>query len=176
LLEQLQIPPVGRDDKSKNIWTANLFGSSQQLIEPIWIESDHNLFAGWRANHERGGGAAFVFLGQVADRGGIVGNVALFEHDSSLREERRYDMAGRSAGLCEDYDFRLTRVSFLHDSFFHEQLDALKLNIGAGFYSYSIANVIAAVFSSMADTEQYFSFERRTASSIAFFVTLPRTL
>ena len=41
--------------------------------------------------------------------------------------------------------------------------------------AYSISAVILAVFSSMAETEQYFSFDRRTASSMAFRATLPPT-
>jgi len=40
---------------------------------------------------------------------------------------------------------------------------------------YSISNLIFAVFSSIAETEQYFSFERRTASSMALWETLPPT-
>ena len=43
------------------------------------------------------------------------------------------------------------------------------------YYAYSIVTVIFAVFSSIADTEQYFSFESLTASSIDFFETLPFT-
>src|SRR5208283_2394449 len=51
-----------------------------------------------------------------------------------------------------------------------------KLDCGGTLYSlYSISNSILAVFSSMADTEQYFSFDRRTASSIDLCETLPRT-
>ena len=46
----------------------------------------------------------------------------------------------------------------------------------ATYYSaYSIVALIFALFSSMAETEQYFSFESLTASSIAFFETLPLT-
>ena len=41
---------------------------------------------------------------------------------------------------------------------------------------YSISVVIAAVFCSICDTEQYFSFESFTASSIAFFETGPPTV
>jgi len=40
---------------------------------------------------------------------------------------------------------------------------------------YSIVAVIFAVFSSIADTEQYFSLESLTASSIAFCDILPLT-
>ena len=43
------------------------------------------------------------------------------------------------------------------------------------YSAYSIAAVIFALFSSMAETEQYFSFDSFTASSIAFFETLPLT-
>src|SRR5664279_2723913 len=47
---------------------------------------------------------------------------------------------------------------------------------GGGTYSlYSISNSSLAVLSSMADTEQYFSVDRRTASSMALCDTLPRT-
>ncbi len=42
-----------------------------------------------------------------------------------------------------------------------------------GGYSDSISLVICAVFCSMADTEQYFSFDSRTASSTALRETLP---
>ena len=108
----------------------NLFWASQQLIQAIRIESDHNLFAGWRADHESGRGAAFVFLGQVLDGGGIVGNVPLFERDSSLREECRNDVAGGSTRLGENYDFRLTGSSLVHDFLAdvlpHDFLDAPK--------------------------------------------------
>ena len=41
--------------------------------------------------------------------------------------------------------------------------------------AYSIVAVIFALFSSMAETEQYFSFESFTASSIAFLDTFPFT-
>src|SRR5580704_9398434 len=41
--------------------------------------------------------------------------------------------------------------------------------------SYTISKVILALFSSMAETEQYFSLESRTASSTAFCETLPPT-
>ncbi len=44
-----------------------------------------------------------------------------------------------------------------------------------GDYSDSISLVICAVFCSMADTEQYFSFDSRTASSTALRETLPPT-
>jgi hypothetical protein len=92
-----------------------LFGAvSEELIQAIRIETDHNLFTGWRANDQRGCGAAFVFLGQVSDCGGIVGNVPLFERDSSLREECRNDVAGWSTGLGENYNFRLTGFKLFH--------------------------------------------------------------
>jgi len=43
------------------------------------------------------------------------------------------------------------------------------------FHAYSIAVVIRAVFLSMAETEQYFSSESRTASSMALCSTGPLT-
>ena len=44
------------------------------------------------------------------------------------------------------------------------------------FQEYSMTVVMVAVFFSMAETEQYFSSESRTASSTAFFDTWPPTL
>ena len=46
----------------------------------------------------------------------------------------------------------------------------------AGYSLYWILLVILAVLAIIAITEQYFSSDRRTASSIAFFVTLPPTV
>ena len=143
----------------------------QKLIQPVRIESNHNLFVRSWANHERGCGAALVFLRQILHRGRVMADIPLFEYDPSLREECRNKLAGWSARLREHHDFWLARLIV-----FHAKLDALYPANGAEIYSYSIANVMAAVFSSMAETEQYLSFESFTASSIAFLVTLPRTL
>ncbi len=41
--------------------------------------------------------------------------------------------------------------------------------------AYSMVKVIFAVFSSIAETEQYFSFESRTASSMLLWFTVPAT-
>jgi|HubBroStandDraft_6_1064221.scaffolds.fasta_scaffold00018_47 hypothetical protein len=59
--------------------------------------------------------------------------------------------------------------------FFNRQLefDTCRFQLRVSASRYSIAVVIFAVFSSMAETEQYFSLERRTASSTALRDTLP---
>jgi hypothetical protein len=106
---------------------------------------------------------ALVLLHQVPHRGCIACNVPLFKPDSSRREKCRNHVAGWSAGLSKDHYFRLS----------HELFDSGLLGNGALSQSYSIVDVISAVFSSIAETEQYFSWERRTASSIAFLDTFP---
>jgi len=101
------------------LWAKHAALQSQQLIQTIRIETDHNLFAGWRANHESWRGAAFVFLGQVADRGGAVGHIALFEHDPSLREECRDTWQGGQPGWVKITTFGWPELAILHGAFFH---------------------------------------------------------
>ena len=87
-------------------------------------------------------------------------HISVLENDPSDREIGVDGRGQRSTRLAEDnlFLFRSMSQSALHSS------------------KYSIAIVIFAVFCSMAETEQYLSFESRTASSTALCDTLPATL
>ena len=88
---------------------------------------------------------------------GRIAHVTLFEEQFFRFQENSHHFAIEAAGLGEEEDF----PGHQFDPFYASK--------------YSISAVIFAVFSSMAETEQYFSFERRTASSTALRDTLPPT-
>ena len=151
-------------------WNSKNFDlPAQQLIKAIRIEPDHDFIP----NQKSGSGMALILLHQILYRRWIKRHIPLLEHDPSLREEVHNHMAGRSAGLGENHDLRLRWFSI---DLFHVNLTPLFKGSAVLSYSYSISNVILAVFSNIADTEQYLSFERFTASSIDFLATFPRTL
>src|SRR5256885_937454 len=78
-----------------------------------------------------------------------------------------------AAGSCLISDLSCTRSKHCRASL-DWTADGCPYMLSAEF-RYSICTSIFAVFSSMAETEQYFSWERRTASSIALGETLPPT-
>ena len=102
---------------------------------------------------------------QFAHRFVIAGQVMVNVVDTSLREVGLQRVARRSAGLAVN-----------HDSLVGHAAPKTSRGPALAQSMYSISLVILAVFCSMAETEQYLSLDRRTASSTAFFVTLPLTV
>jgi hypothetical protein len=134
--------------------------TGKELVQAFWIESDHYFVI----NDESGGGATLVFINQVLQRALINADIPFFELDAPPREKGLYRITRRTAGLSKQYYLG------------HKQLRTESLTKGRRkFQTYSITNVTFAVFCSMAETEQYFSLESRTASSMAFFDTAPPT-
>lgn len=107
------------------------------MLEALLVEADHDFVV----NNDRGCGATLVLAHQVIHCVGVAGHIAFFEWDSSLREEGRGDVAGRSTGLSEDNDV-------VHGHFRYSLTDAELAPRN------SISLVIFAVFCSMAETEQ----------------------
>ena len=101
---------------------------------------------------------AAMLFGHLAAGFEVGADVTFFEDDLLGLEKTFHQLAGEAAGLGEE-----------HDAGSH---DCLCLPARYSL-SCTISNVIFAVFSSMAETEQYFSFESRTASSTALRETLP---
>lgn len=135
----------------------------QKFVQAFGIEADHHFFP----DDEGGGRTALVAVNQFLDGGGIGAHVAVFKIDTSLREVGLDGPARRSAGLGKHNDFR-----------WHGHLKGSDSHIAVlRFYptSNSISAVIFAVACSIAETEQYFSLERRTASSTALRETGPPT-
>ena len=134
------------------------------MIQPIRIEADNHFFP----NHRSWGGTAAIFINQVTHGRGMELDVPLLVVDTPSREVGLKPFAGRSAGLREDDDL-----------FAHPRVRRILAHKGStishGFSLYSISKVILAVFPTMAATEQYFSSESRTASSIALCETFPPT-
>ena len=131
---------------------------SQHFIETRWIESDHDLIA-----HDDGRrGSALVFAGQFPDCLTVLGNIFFDERYTPLREVRLGPGAGRSTRLHE-YNDRL---------FGHGGSRDKDVRIQA----YSISDLMETDFCNIWDTEQYFSLDSRTASSIAFRSTSPPTV
>ena len=112
LFKQEQVPPLrlcyaSRSEglrgmtNSVRIGNGNLFGAAEQFIrrsgsKPIITSS----LAG-RPITRVGVEQLLSILGEVADCVGVVGDIPLFEHDSSLREECRDHVAGWSPGLVK---------------------------------------------------------------------------
>ena len=136
--------------------------AGKKFVEAFRVKADHHLLP----DYQRGRRAALVGLHQLPDCVGIAADVALLELDTSRREVGLDGSAGWSAGLGE-YD----------NGVFHSPLGFLDYqNRALNTQMYSMTVVMVAVFCSMAETEQYFSLERRTASSMPFFETWPLTL
>ena len=134
---------------------------SKYLFEPSWVESDHHLVA----NDNGRGRAALVFSYQLAHGTLVSAYVANFKIDSSRREEGRGSLARRSSRLRENNNALGGHISArLTDSAYD-----------ADTLTNSTSKLMAAVFCSMAETEQYLSLERCTASSTALRETLPPT-
>lgn len=135
--------------------------SLEELVKTFAIEADDHRFAdddGRRA-------AAVVRAHQLAHRFRVAADVTVAVLNASLREVGLQRVARRSAGLGVG-----------HDSLVGHAAPKTSRGLPRAQSAYSISLVIFAVFCSMAETEQYFSFERRTASSTAFFATLPLTV
>ena len=140
-----------------------------------------------------------IFLDKFTHRTEVAAHVFIFEWNASLREVGFCRVARRSSRLAEeDHAFAVHMAMRLSDDTKGgtNRLEIRKLRNhqappkspfldlwgGADHPCwtaiaprYSISKCILAVFCSMAETEQYFSFESRTASSTAFFCTLPPT-
>ncbi len=115
---------------------------------------------------------------KLTDRCGVGANVAYFKRNTSLREVSLYPGAGWSAILAVYHNFFLghahlnTKIIFAAARI---QKLGPTLTYKSDVHTYSISNSILAVFCSICETEQYFSSESRTASSIAFRLISPPT-
>jgi hypothetical protein len=131
------------------------------LVQPLRIEAYDHFFP----NYGGWGGTAAIFINQVTNGRRVKLDVALLVFDTPSREVGLKPFAGRSARLGEDDNL-----------LFHCCVRRTSVHKRRIYFSlYSMWNVIFAVFCNMAATEQYFSSESRTASSIALCETFPPT-
>ena len=152
------------------------------MVETLGVESHHHLVS----DHDGWGGTAAIFINQFLHRGLITADIAVFVRDSSLREVGLYCLARWSAGLGEDDDFlfehrfEIRAIYDLQGTIADVQLPISNLfddkmllvtprnRIQPPYFpAYSISKLILTVCRSIAETEQYFSSESRTASSTA---------
>ena len=125
------------------------------MVKAVGIETFNHFGSSRGENHQRWGSVALVGIEQFGAGGGVQTHFPFFKDDFFRFEKNLHDLAGETAGLGEEQDSkRHTSLQFYASA-------------------YSITVVIFAVLSSMAETEQYFSFERWTASSTALRDTLP---
>jgi hypothetical protein len=108
---------------------------------------------------------------QFLARRGVGTDVPLLKNDFARLEIDLHQLTGEATGLGVDENSRGHALHYLK-----VRLSDKNFETTADYASrYSMWAVIFAVFSSMADTEQYFSFESRTASSTDLWDTLPPT-
>ena len=129
---------------------------AKELIETLGVESYHHLVS----DDDGGCGTAAILVDQVLHRILVTADIAIFIRDSSLREVGPDCVARWSAGLGEKDNLCVGHRGMCQHN---------------NYSAYSIARLIFAVFCSMAETEQYFSSDSRTASSTALWDTLPPT-
>ena len=137
--------------------------AGKKIVEALRVKADHHLLP----DHQCWSGAALVSFNQFADGVGVAADVAFFKFDTSRREVGLHRAARRSAGLRE-----------YQDGTFHSRVENVFKDYQNSTFPcqmYSMTVVILAVFCSMADTEQYFSLDNRTASSMPFLETWPPT-
>jgi hypothetical protein len=135
---------------------------AEDCVEPLRIEPNHYFLA----DHQSRRGMAAVFLRQVFDRVQIRRDVPRHERHPALRQKQLHDVAGRTIRVERTAPLSFSSCGLISSGWRKHQTNR---------QNSSISTVIVAVFSSIADTEQYFSLESRTASSTAFRDTLPPT-
>src|SRR6185369_2418208 len=149
-----------------------LFG--EELFNAVWVKADHDLGADDGCRRD----TALVLPDELEDRFLISADIFFGELNSSSLEDRLNSETWRSTRLAEEYHL----LRFGHGSSMTCSRQAKLLGWihqpgprmdYFGSSTYSISEVILAVFWSMPETEQYFSSERPTASSMALRETLP---
>ncbi len=146
----------------------------KHLVQPVRIKTDHDLLTdnnGW-------GGAAVVLPDQFKDRRLVHAYVFHFKLNTSRREVGLGHVARRSPRLAEDHYFFL-----LHQkapNCYLILVCSLQLQFVALYFvstplKRTSVEIWAVVFS-IAETEQYFSSDNRTASSTALRETVPETV
>ena len=81
----------------------------KDLLESLWIEANHHLVA----NDDCRSRTALILPHEFPHSGIVVGNVANFEIDSSLREEGLRNLARRSTRLTKHNYFVLLHVYWI---------------------------------------------------------------